>query len=80
MGLYPRKLSLQLMIPLIVILMVVGVAAGFVHMKTQERQLLDVMITGADQLSGSIASATWHAMLTDQRQSAYDIMQTIATK
>jgi two-component system, NtrC family, sensor kinase len=80
MGLYPRKLSLQLMIPLIIIVIVVGVGAGYVHMKTQERQLLGVMITGADQLSGSIASATWHAMLTDQRQSAYDIMQTIATK
>ena len=37
-------------------------------------------MTGADQLSGSIASATWHAMLADQRESAYEIMQTIATK
>jgi two-component system NtrC family sensor kinase len=80
MNLYPRKLSLQLMIPLTVIVMLVGVGAGVVHMKTQERQLLDAMITGADQLSGSIASATWHAMLIDQRESAYEIMQTIATK
>ena len=80
MTFYPRKLSLQLMIPLTVIVMLVGVASGVYHMKTQERQLLDAMITGADQLSGSIASATWHAMLTDQRESAYEIMQTIATK
>ena len=78
MGLYPRKLSLQLMLPLTVIVMLVGVGAGFVHVKTQERQLLGVMITGAVQLSGSIASATWHAMLADQRESAYEIMQTIA--
>ena len=49
-------------------------------MKTQERQLLATMVTGADQLSGSIASATWHAMLADQRESAYEIMQTIALK
>jgi len=80
MNLYPRKLSLQLMIPLTVIVMLVGVASGIIHMKTQERQLLDAMITGADQLSGSIVSATWHAMLADQRERAYDIMQTIATK
>ncbi len=80
MNLYPRKLSLQLMIPLTVIVMLVGVGAGVVHMKTQERQLLNAMITGADQLSGSIASATWHAMRADQRESAYEIMQTIATK
>jgi two-component system NtrC family sensor kinase len=68
------------MIPLTVIVMFGGVGAGIVHMKTQERQLLDAMITGADQLSGSIASATWHSMLADQRESAYEIMQTIATK
>jgi two-component system, NtrC family, sensor kinase len=80
MSLYPRKLSLQLIIPLTVIVLVGGVSAGIIHMKAQERQLLQAMITGADQLSGSIASATWHAMLTDQRESAYEIMQTIATK
>jgi two-component system NtrC family sensor kinase len=80
MNIYPRKLSLQLVIPLTVIVMLVGVGAGIVHVKTQERQLLDAMITGADQLSGSIASATWHAMRIDQRESAYEIMQTIATK
>ena len=50
------------------------------HVKTQERQLLDAMILGADQLSGSIASSTWHAMLADQRETAYEIMQTIALK
>jgi two-component system, NtrC family, sensor kinase len=80
MGIYPRKLSFQLIIPLTVIVLIGGVGAGYVHMKAQERQLLQAMITGADQLSGSIVSATWHAMLADQRESAYNIMQTIATK
>ena len=80
MFLLPRKLSLQLLIPLLVFVLVAGLAAGYVHMKTQEHQLLATMITGADQLSGSIASATWHAMLADQRESAYEIMQTIALK
>jgi two-component system NtrC family sensor kinase len=36
------------------------------------------MIGGADQLSRSIASATWHSMLADHRESAYEVMQTIA--
>jgi two-component system, NtrC family, sensor kinase len=80
MSLYPRKMSLQLIIPLTVIVSLGGVGAGIVHMKAQERQLLEAMITGADQLSGSIASATWHAMLANQRESAYEIMRTIATK
>lgn len=78
--LYPRRLSLQLIVPLVIISLCVGLLAGYVHMKSQERQLLDVMITGGDQLSGSIASATWHAMLADQREAAYEIMQTIAHK
>jgi two-component system, NtrC family, sensor kinase len=77
---FPRKLSLQLLIPLLVFVLFAGLASGYIHMKTQESQLLATMITGADQLSGSIASATWHAMLADQRESAYEIMQTIALK
>ena len=38
------------------------------------------MIQGVEQLSGAIASATWHAMLADNRESAYQVMQTIAAK
>jgi len=59
---------------------IVGVVASFIHVKTQERQLLDAMMLGADQLSGSISSATWHAMLADQREAAYQTMETIAQK
>jgi two-component system, NtrC family, sensor kinase len=80
MTLLPRKLSTRLILSLLVIVMLVGLIAGFVHMKTQETQILDAMILGADQLSGSIAGATWHAMLADQRATAYEIMQTIAMK
>jgi two-component system, NtrC family, sensor kinase len=35
---------------------------------------------GADQLSRSITSATWHAMLDDDRKAAYEIMRVIADK
>lgn len=80
MELVPKKLSQKLIISLTIILLVVGSIASVVHMKTQERQLLDAMILGADQLSGSITSATWHAMLADQREAAYETMQTIALK
>ena len=38
------------------------------------------MILGADQLSKGITSATWHAMLDDHREAAYQVMQTIALK
>jgi two-component system NtrC family sensor kinase len=80
MTFLPQKLSTRLILSLLVIVMLVGLTAGLVHMKTQEAQILDAMILGADQLSGSIAGATWHAMLADQRTTAYEIMQTIAAK
>lgn len=38
------------------------------------------MILGADQLSRSITSATWQAMLDDDRKAAYEIMRVIADK
>jgi len=80
MRFLPRKLWLQLLVPILILVIIVGAVSGYIHMRSQGDQLLDTMITGADQLSGSIASATWHAMLDDNRESAYQIMQTIATK
>ena len=80
MKLLPRKLSQNLILSLTVFIVIVGVAISVMHVKSQERQLLDAMVLGADQLSGSITSATWHAMLADQRTAAYETMQTIALK
>jgi two-component system NtrC family sensor kinase len=76
----PKKLSQKLILSFTVIMTFVGAVATYVHVKTQENQLLDAMVLGADQLSGSITSATWHAMLADQRESAYQTMETIAKK
>jgi two-component system NtrC family sensor kinase len=76
----PRKLSQKLILSFTIIMTAVGIISAYMHVKTQEKQLLDSMMLGADQLSGSISSATWHAMLLDQRESAYETMQTIAQK
>lgn len=73
-------LAQKLILALTAIVVVVGVVAGTVSVRAQERQLVDVMIAGADQLSRGITSATWHAMLDDNRQSAYEVMRTIALK
>jgi two-component system, NtrC family, sensor kinase len=74
----PKRLALQLILSLTVIVVIVEGLSGLMNVKTQERQLLDTMIVGADQLSRGITSATWHSMLTDHRDAAYQIMQTIA--
>jgi two-component system NtrC family sensor kinase len=80
LNLPPKKLSQKLILSFTVIMTVVGIVSSYMHVKIQEKQLLDSMMLGADQLSGSISSATWHAMLLDQRENAYETMQTIAQK
>ncbi|MDD8017406.1 MAG: ATP-binding protein [Bacteroidota bacterium] len=80
LNLPPKRLSQKLILFFTLLMTIVGILASYIHVKTQERQLLDAMMLGVDQLSGSISSATWHAMLADQRESAYQTMQTIAQK
>jgi two-component system NtrC family sensor kinase len=68
------------MLSITVIVVIVAAVSGLVNVKTEESQLLDAMILGADQLSKGITSAIWHAMLDDHREAAYEVMQTIARK
>jgi len=74
----PRRLGSKLILSITVIVVIVAAVSGLVNVKTEERQLLNAMILGADQLSRGISSATWHAMLDDNRQAAYEVMRTIA--
>jgi two-component system, NtrC family, sensor kinase len=76
----PRRLARKLMLSITVIVIIVAAVSGLVNVKTEEQQLLNTMILGADQLSKGITSATWHAMLDDHREAAYQVMQTIALK
>lgn len=76
----PRRLAQKLVLSLTCIVVVIGVISGLVTVKSEEQHLLNAMITGADQLSKSITSATWHSMLADHREAAYEVMQTIALK
>jgi two-component system, NtrC family, sensor kinase len=76
----PKRLAQQLILSLTLIVIVVEGSLGYFNIKSQERQLLLSMIQGADQLSKGITSATWHAMLADNREDAYEVMKTIAEK
>ena len=75
-----RHLAQRLVIPLTMIVVVVAAFSGLYTTAGEERQLLRMMSEGADHLSRSITSATWHAMLADRRQDAYQVMSTIAQK
>ncbi|MGJ5817312.1 ATP-binding protein [Paludibaculum fermentans] len=76
----PRRLSSKLIVSLTVIVILINVVAGVVYLRVQNQHTLETMILGADQLSKSITSATWHAMKDDHRSAAYDIMSVIAAK
>src|SRR5262249_43739724 len=76
----PRRLGRKLMLSITVIVIIVAAVSGLVNVKTEETQFLKTMVLGADQLSKGITSATWHAMLADNREAAYQVMQTIALK
>ncbi|KAA0231767.1 sensor histidine kinase [candidate division KSB1 bacterium] len=75
-----KRLAPKLIFSLTIIVVLVEGISAYLNTKRQEKELLDAMILGADQLSRSITSATWHAMLADHRSAAYEVMQTIALK
>jgi two-component system NtrC family sensor kinase len=74
----PRPLSQKLLVPLVALVVLIAVVSGIVRLAAVQRGYHETMIVGADQLSRSLASATWHAMLADDRQAAYDTMQVVA--
>ena len=76
----PRRLARKLILSITVIVLIVAAVSGLVNIKTEETQLLNTVLLGAGQLSKGITSATWHAMLDDHREAAYQVMQTIALK
>src|SRR5215469_6656463 len=75
-----HKLGPKLILSLTVLIVAISCVTGFLDLRTQKSRLVEAMVMGADQLSRSIASATWHAMLDDRREGAYEIMQVIADK
>jgi two-component system NtrC family sensor kinase len=74
----PLPLGPKLLVPLVALVVVVAALSGVVRIQAVERGYHETMIVGADQLSRGLASATWHAMLADDRQAAYDTMQVVA--
>ncbi len=76
----PHRLASKLILALALIVLIVKTFAMYINVTSQEARLLESMTLGADQLSRSIASATWQMMLADRRDAAYSVMHTIALK
>jgi len=76
----PHKLSSKLILSLTILIVVMSSARGYLNFRTEKKRLVGTMVLGADQLSRSITTATWHAMHDDDRKAAYEIMRMIADK
>jgi len=55
----------------------VAILLGLV-VRTQQRHLVDMVVSGADVLAETIRLSTYHDMLADRRADAYQIMETVA--
>ncbi|HUN63421.1 MAG TPA: ATP-binding protein [Candidatus Sulfotelmatobacter sp.] len=76
----PRRLDFKLILSLTVLIVAISCVSGFLNFRMQKDHLVETMVQGADQLSRSVTSATWHAMLDDDRKGAYESMRVIADK
>jgi two-component system NtrC family sensor kinase len=76
----PRRLDFKLIFSLTILIVAISCVSGYLNFRMQKERLVEAMILGADQLSRSITSATWHAMLDDDRKAAYEMMRVIADK
>lgn len=76
----PRRLASKLIFAIALIVLGVKSLALWVNLNSRQEQLLQSMTLGADQLSRSITSATWHSMLANHRESTYQVMDKIAEK
>jgi len=75
-----RRLDIKLILSLTVLIVAISCIGGYFTYRMQQERLVETMVLGADQLSRSITSATWHAMLDDDRKAAYESMRVIADK
>jgi two-component system, NtrC family, sensor kinase len=75
-----RGLAPKLVVSLALLMALAKGVFSYYNVREEERHYIRNMVLGADQLSRSIASATWHAMQADSRDVAYEIIRNIATK
>lgn len=73
----PKRLTLRLVVALTVPVVASRALFGYLDAHRHEQLVLDEMVVGADELTRSITSATWNAMLDDNREAVYRTMEAI---
>ncbi len=75
MRLLPRRLAPRLVLATMVFVVLGWAISDVSNLMHLEDRLLEERIAAAEQLSTSITSATWHAMLAGHKDDAYAVMQ-----
>jgi two-component system NtrC family sensor kinase len=78
--LLPENLAPRLIVSVTILLVVVEGVFGYFNYSVEKRQLRESVVRSADQLSRSLISATWQAMLSDRKESAYRVMETMGQR
>lgn len=74
----PQRLAIRLILYLVLVVAVVAGGSAWMDLRNQELLLRNQMTMASEQLSNAIVNATWHAMLEDRRDAAYEIMRSVA--
>ncbi len=72
-----RNLSVKLILWVGVITVLVIGAFAWVNLRTQRRHMMDEVISGAQQLSGTIKRSLWYDMLRNYRDALYNVIEAI---
>ena len=72
-----NRLSLKLTAVIALVTLLATAAFMLLGLSTQHRYLTDEVVRGAARFSDTIRASTYHSMLADQRNAAYQIMETI---
>ena len=72
-----NRLSLKLTAVIALVTLLATAAFIFLGLRTQHRYLTDEVVRGAARFSDTIRASTYHSMLADQRNAAYQTMETI---
>jgi len=72
----PKRLAVRLIVSLTLLVAAAAGLSAWVNVSIKERELLNEVTLGADQLSRTLTRVTWEAMLADNRDAAYRILRT----
>ena len=80
MRLFPTRIAPRLILSLSLLVLIISGISTYICVDVLEGQLVDEVVHGADQLAGSMRSATRHAMMATEKDDAFRILQSMGER